>query len=362
MQFAVPFTVLYFPVAHKEHAPPFGPVAPTSHTHAAITTLPAPETAFDVQFRHVPAPLAPTVPEYVFAPQSRQVSFPVTPLYLPAAHRVHKLPFPLAPALHRHSTLGSSASAFAAHARQTVEPTPGMYVPAAQDVQLLFPVTFLYLPGTHSEHGPPFGPVAPALHTHAVTTELDTDEFELSAHATQTSDAFAPTIPEYVPAPQLVQAAVPFATLYFPVTHNEHVPPFGPVAPTLHTQAAITTLPVPETAFAVQFRHIPDPFAPTVPEYVFETQSIQLPFPVTPLYFPAPHRTHTLPFPLAPALHRHSTLGSSASAFAAHDRQAVPPTPGMYVPAAHDVQFVSAIRPLNLPASQIAQVPSAVTV
>lgn len=128
-----------------------------------------------------------------------------------------------------------------------------MYVPAAQDVQLLIPITFLYLPGTHKEHGPPFGPVAPALHTHAVITELPKTELELSAHAIQTSDAFAPTTPEYVPAPQFVQAAVPFTVLYFPVAHKEHGPPFGPVAPTLHTQAASTTLPAPETAFAVQF-------------------------------------------------------------------------------------------------------------
>ena len=97
-----------------------------------------------------------------------------------------------------------------------------MYVPAAQDVQLLFPVTFLYLPGTHSEHGPPFGPVAPALHTHAVTTELDTAEFELSAHATQTSDAFAPTIPEYVPALQLVHALAPACVENVPAGQYVH--------------------------------------------------------------------------------------------------------------------------------------------
>jgi hypothetical protein len=97
---------------------------------------------------------------------------------------------------------------------------------------------------------------------------------------------------------------------------------------------------------------------PTVPEELFAGQSIQLSFPVTLLYFPAPHSTHTLPFPLAPALHRHSTLGTSASALAAHATQAVAPTPAMYVPAAHDVQLVSAITFLNLPVSQSSQLPS----
>jgi hypothetical protein len=169
-----------------------------------------------------------------------------------------------------------------------------MYVPAAQDVQLLFPVTFLYLPGTHSEHGPPFAPVAPALQVHAVTTELDTAEFELSVHATQTSDAFAPTIPEYVPAPQLVQAAVPFTTLYFPVAHNEHVPPFGPVDPALHTHIPITLLPAPETVFPGQLRHA---LAPVTSEYVPATQLVHIVeefAPVSTEYVPALQFTHTL--------------------------------------------------------------------
>ena len=158
-----------------------------------------------------------------------------------------------------------------------------------------------------------------------------------------------------------MQAAVPFALLYFPTAHNAHAPPFGPVAPTLHTHAPRTALEAGEMEYSGQFRHAPVPVAPIVVEYVFAPQSTQLSFPVVFLYLPAAHSTHTLPFPVAPALHRHSTLGMSASAFAVHDRQTVAPTPGMYVPAAQDVQFVSAIRLLNLPASQIAQVPFSVT-
>ena len=97
-----------------------------------------------------------------------------------------------------------------------------MYVPAAHDVQLVFPITFLYLPGKHKEHGPPFGPVAPALHTHAVITELDTTELELSGQLRQTSDAFAPTIPEYVPAPHLVHALAPACVENVPARQDVH--------------------------------------------------------------------------------------------------------------------------------------------
>jgi hypothetical protein len=228
-----------------------------------------------------------------------------------------------------------------------------MYVPAAQDVQLLFPVTFLYLPGTHSEHGPPFAPVAPALHTHAVTTELPKTELELSAHATQTSDAFAPTIPEYVPAPQLVQAAVPFATLYFPVAHNAHVPPFGPVAPTLHTQAAITTLPAPETAFAVQFWHVPDPFAPTVPEYIFTGQlvhTLELVSPIAIEYVPAGHAVQEAK-ELAPAVLEYDPAGHKTHALSL----LAPGTPE-YAPAEQLVHTLELVAPIAIeyaPAGQL---------
>jgi len=146
VQTALPFAILYFPAAHNAHGPPFGPVAPALHTHDPITVLDTAELEFEGQFTHAPAPVAPTVPEYVFAPQSRQLSFPVTFLYFPATHRTHTLPFPVAPALHRHSTLGTSASAYAAHARHAVAPTPAMYVPAVHDVQLVSAVTFLNLP------------------------------------------------------------------------------------------------------------------------------------------------------------------------------------------------------------------------
>jgi len=275
VQAAVPFTSLYLPDTHKEHTPPFGPVAPTLHTHDPRAVLDAGEMEKGGQLRHAPAPVAPTVPEYVFTPQSIQLPFPVALLYFPAPHSTHTLPFPLAPALHRHSTRGTSASAFAAHDRQTVAPTPGMYVPAAQDVQLLLPITFLYWPGTHSEHGPPFAPVAPALHVHAVTTELPKTELELTAHATQTSDALAPAVTEYVPALQFAHVADVVA----PVS-----PEYVPAMQFVHALAPAVV----EYAPGGQFKHTLAFIAPVTSEYVPAKQLLHCP--VT-QYLPLSHKT-----------------------------------------------------------------------
>ena len=48
----------------------------------------------------------------------------------------------------------------------------------------------------------------------------------------------APVAVEYLPAAQSVHAAEPRASLYFPATQPEHVPPFGPEYPRLQTQLA----------------------------------------------------------------------------------------------------------------------------
>jgi len=265
--------------------------------------------------------------------------------------------------LHTHTALDTPDCAFALqfeHVESDVAPVALENVFAEQVRHADVPVITLYFPGTHSAHGPPFGPLAPVLHVHAVSTELLATELELSGQLRHLSELLAPSVPEYVPTKQFVQAAVPFVILYLPTAHNVHTPPSGPVAPALQTHAVITALRAPETVFGGQVRHAPAPVAPTVVEYVFTAQSVQLLFPVTSLYCPATQRTHTLPFPVAPALHLHSTLGTSASAYAAHKRHAVAPTSAMYVPAAHDVQLVSAIALLNFPTSQREQLPSGV--
>jgi len=188
------------------HRPPSGPVAPALHTHAAITPLPVPETVFAGQARHAPAAVAPTVVEYVSGPQSTQLLFPLTSLYFPATQRTHTLPFPLAPALHRHSTLGTSASAYAAHERHVVAPTPGMYVPAGQPTHalaLLAPVTPEYCPAGQFAH---------------VLSLLAPSAFEYLP-AVQDEHKVAPVALEYVPRGQLTQVllvSVPTAVEYVP--------------------------------------------------------------------------------------------------------------------------------------------------
>jgi len=59
-----------------------------------------------------------------------------------------------------------------------VVPTALEYSPAAQSVHAAFPVSILYVPATHSVHGPQIGPVDPALQVQAVEAVLCTGEVE----------------------------------------------------------------------------------------------------------------------------------------------------------------------------------------
>jgi hypothetical protein len=85
-------------------------------------------------------------------------------------------------------------------------------------VHAVGPVTFLTLPAAQKTHGPPFGPVLPALHTQLLRFILPIDEFELTG--------------------QLVHATVPEEFLYVPDGHTVHwpleAPVSGPVYPVLH--------------------------------------------------------------------------------------------------------------------------------
>ena len=52
----------------------------------------------------------------------------------------------------------------------------------------------------------------------------------------QTPTAVAPCVPEYLPAPQFVQARLPAAALKVPATQGRHGPLLAPLYPTLHKQ------------------------------------------------------------------------------------------------------------------------------
>jgi hypothetical protein len=58
------------------------------------------------------------------------------------------------------------------HAELAVAPVTVEKVFAEQFRHTDVPITALYFPGTHSAHGPPFGPLAPVLQIHAVTANF----------------------------------------------------------------------------------------------------------------------------------------------------------------------------------------------
>ncbi len=62
-------------------------------------------------------------------------------------------------------------------------------------------------------HGPPAGPVIPALQVQAVTAELVIGELEFIGQVSQAIDVSAAVAVEYFPAAQLVHTALPISVL-----------------------------------------------------------------------------------------------------------------------------------------------------
>jgi hypothetical protein len=101
--------------------------------------------------------------------------------------------------LHTHTALDTADCAFALqfeHVEIDVAPVTLENVFAEQFRHADVPVIALYFPGTHSAHGPPFGPLAPALQVHVVTAELPATELELSGQLRHLAELFAPSVPE----------------------------------------------------------------------------------------------------------------------------------------------------------------------
>jgi hypothetical protein len=79
------------------------------------------------------------------------------------------------------------------------------YLPSAQATQAALPALVLYVPATHGVHGPPSGPVYPALQgglLHAALDVLATGELCPTGHAVQAPFKFELL---YVPGAQAVQ-------------------------------------------------------------------------------------------------------------------------------------------------------------
>ncbi len=153
-----------------------------------------------------------------------------------------------------------------------------------QFVHAALPLTGLYVPTSHDEHTPPFGPVNPALQAQAATAELVVGDMVLTGHVTQVAAAVAAVVVEYVPTPQLLHAALPVAILYVPGGHAEHGPPSGPVYPalqdtptqgppagpedpTLQVQSVTASLKLGDILLLGQFKQADTLVAPSVPEY-----------------------------------------------------------------------------------------------
>jgi hypothetical protein len=81
-----PVTFLYWPTAHAEHWPPFGPVYPASQAQYSCETLPAADVAFAWHCWHEDAP---DTPENVLFGQTVHLVAPITFEYAPAEQFVH---------------------------------------------------------------------------------------------------------------------------------------------------------------------------------------------------------------------------------------------------------------------------------
>ena len=82
-----------------------------------------------------------------------------------------------------------------------------------QSVHSPDPDAALCLPAAHPTHGPPSGPLKPALHRHAAAVALADAEYELAGHPTHALADVAFVVAKYLPLAQLVHAADPVDAL-----------------------------------------------------------------------------------------------------------------------------------------------------
>jgi hypothetical protein len=259
--------------------------------HAVCKLLAGGEAENDGQARHVAIDVAATAPEYVFAPQSVHVADPVDALYFPVAQFAHVPPSgPVHPALQMQLDkveLATGELEFVGqvlHVVLVVAPDAIEYVPAPQSEHVAAPVDVLYFPATHRLHGPPSGPVDPALQVQLAKVPLPASELEFDGQVVHVVLVVAPDAVEYLPAPQSKHTVDPANALYLPATHAVQVPPFEPEYPTLQVQLVSKVDPAGEFEFVGQFE--------------------QSAAPVAGLYVPALHRVQMDPSePVQPVLH-----------------------------------------------------------
>ena len=194
MHAVAPVMILYFPAVHAAHDTPLSPVNPPLQRQLLERILPLGDSELFGQLMHVLDAEAPTVGEYLPAPQSIQELTPGAPgvvRYLPAPQSVH--------------------------VAATNAPVVAEYLPAPQSVHPTEPISSLYFPASHAVHVAPLAPVYPALHWQLVETLLPVGEIEFGG--------------------QELHAAEPGNALYSPGRHSTQVSPSVPVAPALQVQS-----------------------------------------------------------------------------------------------------------------------------
>jgi len=161
--------------------------------------------------------------------------------------------------------------------------TTSQTAPVFQGIPQALALTMLTLPGLvvvlatqhaarHNHHmkmhGPPFGPIEPALQVQSAASVLPAGALELPVQASQCARAVLPRTVEYVPAGQFSQALGPGVGLYVPAKHSAHVPPSGPEDPALHVQSLSSLLPTAECDRSGQAVHESKVVPPSLTEYV----------------------------------------------------------------------------------------------
>jgi hypothetical protein len=132
---------------------------------------------------HALALLAPAAIEYAPAGHDIQTLAPAAAEYAPAEQFVHAL----AP-VSEYPPAEQFMQTLALLAPETPE-----YLPVPQSVHVALPLVVLYFPATQPVHGPPSGPVKPALQIcgiQALTSELPLGEVLPAGHVAQFPSPF----------------------------------------------------------------------------------------------------------------------------------------------------------------------------
>jgi hypothetical protein len=253
---------------------------------------------------------------------------------------------------------GAGVDVVAGHTVHTAAADTTDSEPISQFAHALGPVAFLYWPGAHAEHAPPFTPVNPRSHVQLAGDTLEFAALEFLGHAVQFglpspenvltghgAHALAPAS-EYAPAGQLSHAPAalaPSEVRYAPARHATHaLAPASEYAPAGQTMHALA--PASEYCPAAQITHALEALAPRELEYVPARQVTHALAPLTFEYVPAGHVMH-VPDELAPTVLEDLPTSQVMHSFA--------PAVLTYLPARQSTHTLAPVTIELLPAAQL---------